>query len=85
MFLTLPNCPGGGPQSVPSRISVELVDEAKDGGGAMPIAAPRQMTNNDVSNTPELSGGTSVGPLQKFGGVGRWDQGWGHSRMGVST
>ena len=23
----------------------------------MPIVAPRRMTNNDVSNTPELSGG----------------------------
>ena len=32
MFLTLPNCPegGGGPQSVPSRISVVLVDEANE-------------------------------------------------------
>ena len=28
----------------------------------MPIAAPRRMTNNDVSNTPELSGGGGGGP-----------------------
>ena len=28
MFLTLPNCPGGGgPQLVPSRVSVVLVEE----------------------------------------------------------
>ena len=52
----------------------------------MPIVAPRRMTNNDVSNTPELSGGGggSVGPLQNFGGVGRGDQCWGHFRTGVS-
>ena len=31
------------------------------GGGAMPIVAPRRMTNNDVSNTPELSGGGGGG------------------------
>ena len=32
MFLTLPNCPGGGgPQSVPSRILVVLVHEANAG------------------------------------------------------
>ena len=31
MFLTLPNCPGG-PQSVPSRNSVVLVDGTKAGG-----------------------------------------------------
>ena len=31
MFLTLPNCPGG-PQSVPSRFSVVLIDEANAGG-----------------------------------------------------
>ena len=41
----------------------------------MPIAATRRMMNNDVSNIPELSGGggggTSVGPIQNFGGVGR--------------
>ena len=52
-----PALSSGGPPSVPSRISVVLVDEAKAGGGAMPIAAPRWMTNNDVSNTSELSGG----------------------------
>ena len=30
----------------------------------MPIVAPQRMTNNDVSNTPELTGGggASVGP-----------------------
>ena len=41
------------------------------GGGAPTIAAPRRMM--DVSDTPELSGGggTSVGPLTNFGGVGR--------------
>ena len=32
MFLTLPNCPGGGPQSIPSRVSVVLVDEENAGG-----------------------------------------------------
>ena len=26
-----------------------------------------------------------VGSLADFGGVGRWDHGWGRSRMGVST
>ena len=50
----------------------------------MLIVAPRKMTNNDVSNTPELSGGVggggSVGPLQNFGGDGRGDQCWGHFR-----
>ena len=50
----------------------------------MPIVTPRRMMNNDVSNTPELSGGTSVGLLQNFAGVGRWGQCWGHSRTGVS-
>ena len=56
------------------------------GGGSVPIVAPRRMTNDDVSNTPELSGGggASVGPLQHFGGVGRGDHCWGHSRTGVS-
>ena len=33
----------------------------------MPIIAPRRMRNDDVSSTPELSGGG--GPLQSFGGV----------------
>ena len=59
------------------------------GGGAVPTVPPRRMTNDDVSNPPELSGGggggTSVGPLQSFGGVGRGDHGWGHSRTGVSA
>ena len=34
----------------------------------MPIIAPRRMTNDEVSSTPELSGGGG-GPLQSFGGV----------------
>ena len=56
------------------------------GGAAMPIVAPRRITNDDVSNTTKLSGGggggrASVGPLQNFGGVGRGDQCWGHSRL----
>ena len=33
---------------------------------------------------PNCLGGTSVGPLQSFGGVGRGDHGWGYSRTGVS-
>ena len=54
---------------------------------SVPTVPPRRMTIDDVSNTPELSGGGggSVGPLQSFGGVGRGDHGWGHSRTGVST
>ena len=36
MFLTLPNFPGGSP-SVPSRISVVLVDEANAGGGSVHV------------------------------------------------
>ena len=31
------------------------------GGGAMSIVPPRRMTSDDVSNTPELSGGIPVG------------------------
>ena len=31
------------------------------GGRAMPIVTPRRMTNNDVSNTPKLSGGGGGG------------------------
>ena len=50
----------------------------------MSIVPPRRMTSNDVSETPELSGGTPVGLLQSVGGVGRGDHGWGHSRTGVS-
>ena len=50
----------------------------------MLIVPPRRMTSNDVSDNPELSGGTPVGPLQSFAGVGRGDHGWGHSRTGVS-
>ena len=43
-----------------SRVSGNV--RPKDpGGGAMPIVAPRRMTNNDVSNTPELSGGGGGG------------------------
>ena len=30
-------------------------------------------------------GGTSVGPLTDFGGVGRGGHSWGHSTFGVST
>ena len=40
----------------------------------MPTVAPRRMTNNNVSTTPNCpggGGGGSVGPLQNFGGVGR--------------
>ena len=57
------------------------------GGGAVSIVPPQRMMSDDVSGTPELSGGgggTSVGPLQSFGGVSRGDHGWGHSRTGVS-
>ena len=56
------------------------------GGGAVSIVPPRRMTSDDVSNTPELSGGGggAVGPFQSFGGVGRGDHGWEHSRTGVS-
>ena len=43
----------------------------------MSIVPPRRMTNIDVSDTPELSGGGggggTVGPLQSFRGVGRRD------------
>ena len=53
-----------------SRVSGNVRPQ-DSGGGAMPIVAPRRMMNNDVSNTPELFGGTSVGPLQNCGGVGR--------------
>ena len=42
------------------------------------------MTFLTLPNCPG-GGGTSVGPLQSFGGVGRGDHGWGHSRTGVST
>ena len=62
-------------------------DEIQGGGeGAVPIVPPRRMTNDDVSDTPKLSGGggISVGSLQSFGGVGCGDHGWGHSRMSVS-
>ena len=59
----------------------------------MSTVPPRRMTTDYVSRSTELSGGGggggggggSVGPLQSFGGVGRGDDGWGHSRMGVST
>ena len=52
------------------------------GGGATTIAAPRRMMDIDVSDTPELSGGTSVGPLTDFGGVGRGGHSWGTPRLG---
>ena len=52
------------------------------GGGAVSIVPPRRMKNNNVSDTLELSGGTTVGPLQSFSGVGRRDHCCGHSRTG---
>ena len=63
-----------------SRVSGKVRPQ-DPGGGAVSIVAPRRMTNDDVSSTPVLS---SVGPLQSFGGVGRGDHGWRHSRTGVS-
>ena len=56
------------------------------GGGATPVAAPRLMKTNGISDTTELlrGGGTSSGSLQNLGGVGRGDQGWGHFTTGVS-
>ena len=44
-----------------SRVS-GYVRPQDPGRGAMPIVAPRRMMNNDVSNTPELSGGGGGGP-----------------------
>ena len=66
-----------------SRVS-GTVRPQDPGGGATPVAAPRRIRTNDVSDTAELSGGGSVGPLQNFGGVGRGDQCWGHFTTGVS-
>ena len=52
----------------------------------MPIVPPQwMMLFLALPNCPGEGGGTSVGPLQSFGGVGRGDHSWGHSRMGVST
>ena len=59
-----------------SRVS-GTVRPQDPGVGATPVAAPRRMMTNDVSDTAGLSGGGgggSVGPLQNFGGVGRGDQ-----------
>ena len=63
--------PGGG--GFASRVSGNVRPQ-DPGGGAVSIVPPRRMTSDDVSNTP----------FQSFGGVGRGDRGWGHSRTGVS-
>ena len=57
-----------------SRVS-GTVQPQYPGGGATPVAAPRRMMTNDVSDTAGLSGGGggggSVDPLLNVGGVGR--------------
>ena len=73
-------------EGLASRVSGTVWSQ-DPGGGATPVAAPRWIRTNDVSDTAELSrggGGGSVGPLQNVGGVGRGDQCWGYFTTGVS-
>ena len=55
-------------------------------GGAIPIVAPQRMTNNDVSNTPELSGGGGGAQLvpSRISVVLVEETNAGHFRTGVS-
>ena len=52
-----------------TRISSN-VQPQDPGGGAPTLAAPRRMKDIDVTDAPDLPGGTSVGPLADFGDVG---------------
>ena len=47
--------------------------EKTPGGWRWTVGRRKTATDPGHSDTPELSGGTTVGPLQSFGGVGRRD------------
>ena len=57
MFLTLPNC-SGGPQSVPSRIAVVLVDEANAGGTPGRECPCEDQERRPLAGTMKPSSGT---------------------------
>ena len=57
-FLTLPNCPGGGgPQSVPSKVSVVLVEEIM-AGDTPGRECPRDLGMRPLIGAKKPSGGT---------------------------
>ena len=61
MFLTLPDCPGGGgggPQLVPSRISVVLVEETNAGDTSRPECPCEDQEKQPLAGTNKPPGGT---------------------------
>ena len=58
MFPTLPNCPGGGAQLVPSGVSVVLVEETNAGDTSRPECPCDDKENPPLAGTNKPLGGT---------------------------